>query len=94
MLHMIMLAAAADLILTLHLSAQIGTVQDTAKVQRSLPCEAIPVRFVLEEPECADKLLQAMNVTNVRIRSVGSGVGPPKQNTTPSLEGWADEGIG
>jgi len=36
-------------------------------VTRSLPCEAVPVRFVLDEPECADKLLRAMNVTNVRV---------------------------
>ena len=28
---------------------------------------AVPVRFVLDEPECADKLLRAMNVTRVRI---------------------------
>ena len=35
--------------------------------RRSLPCEAIPVRFVLDEPECADKLLRAMNLTNVRV---------------------------
>ncbi len=35
--------------------------------RRSLPCEAVPVRFVLDEPECADKLLRAMNVTRVRV---------------------------
>ena len=34
---------------------------------RSLPCEALPVRFILDEPECADKLLRAMNVTRVRV---------------------------
>lgn len=39
----------------------------TPAVTRSLPCEAVPVRFILDEPECADKLLRAMNVTNVRV---------------------------
>ena len=30
-------------------------------------CTAIPVKLILEDPECADKLLKAMNVTNVRV---------------------------
>ena len=37
----------------------------------SLPCAAIPTRFVMEHPDCADKLLRSMNVTNVRVRSAG-----------------------
>ena len=32
-----------------------------------LPCRAVPTRFVMEEPECANKLLRSMNVTNVHI---------------------------
>ena len=35
--------------------------------RRSLPCQAIPIRFVIEEPECANTLLRSMNVTNVHI---------------------------
>ena len=35
------------------------------------PCAAIPTRFVVEHPDCADKLLRSMNVTNVRVRSAG-----------------------
>ena len=35
--------------------------------RESLPCQAVPVSFVMDEPECADKLLRTMNVTNVRI---------------------------
>jgi len=35
--------------------------------RESLPCQAVPTRFVIEEPECANKLLRSMNVTNVRI---------------------------
>jgi hypothetical protein len=38
-------------------------------VPRSLPCQAIPLRYVEDEPVCADKLLRAMNVTNVRIQT-------------------------
>ena len=32
-----------------------------------LPCGAVPTRFVMDEPECADKLLRSMNVTDVHI---------------------------
>jgi len=31
-------------------------------------CQAIPTRLILEDPQCADKLLRAMNVTRVRVR--------------------------
>lgn len=34
------------------------------------PCLAIPTKFVLHEPECAEKLLRAANVSNVRIVSI------------------------
>ena len=36
-------------------------------VPRSLPCQAIPLRYVEDEPICADKLLHAMNITNSHI---------------------------
>ena len=35
--------------------------------QKSLPCQSLPIRFVMDEPECADKLLRSMNVSNVRV---------------------------
>jgi len=35
--------------------------------RESLPCQAVPVSFVMDEPECANKLLRSMNVTTVRI---------------------------
>ena len=38
--------------------------------REQLPCGAVPTRFVIEEPECDDKLLRSMNVTNVRILPV------------------------
>jgi len=42
----------------------------TAIRPRSLPCEAIPVRFVHESPACAQRLLDAMNVTNAHVGGV------------------------
>jgi hypothetical protein len=72
---LIFCGVVADLILSLMLWAQVDRLQDTPTARRSLPCEAIPVRFVLDDPLCADKLLKAMNVTNVRV--VGRGAPVP-----------------
>ena len=36
----------------------------------ALSCQAIPTRLILEDPECADKLLRVMNETRVRISSM------------------------
>ena len=34
------------------------------------PTQAIPTKLrILEDPQCADKLLRAMNVTNLRMTS-------------------------
>ena len=41
----------------------------------SKPCLTIPTRFILENPECAEKLIQAANVSNVRIVSLGASGG-------------------
>ena len=37
----------------------------------SLPCAAIPLTFIEQEPRCANELLVAMNVTNLRIAPYG-----------------------
>ena len=47
------------------------------------PCAAIPRRFVMEHPDCADELLRSMNVTNVRVRRI------PQANSSHTL---GDEG--
>jgi hypothetical protein len=50
-------------VLLQHLSAR----QPEGQVSPTPRCTAIPVKLILEDPECADKLLRAMNVTNVRV---------------------------
>ena len=74
LLSLILIGLVVDIIIT------VRTVPGESAKQ-SLPCAAIPTRYVLEYPECADKLLRAMNVTNVRILSRGNtsglvGAGP------------------
>jgi hypothetical protein len=71
-LTLILICMLADLMLGVTLLTRVATADDASHGQHSLPCEAIPTQYVLEEPECADKLLRAMNVTNVRVRSAGS----------------------
>ncbi|MCX5677346.1 MAG: hypothetical protein NTX87_20370 [Planctomycetota bacterium] len=36
---------------------------------RPLSCAALPVRFVMENPECAQRLLEAVNVSGVRVEN-------------------------
>ena len=38
---------------------------------------SVPVQLVLEDPACAQKLLEAANITNVRIRTAVEGRGHP-----------------
>jgi hypothetical protein len=56
-------------VITVRQSSTLSTSCPPVIVPRSLPCQAIPLRYVQDEPVCADKLLQAMNVTNVRIQT-------------------------
>ena len=48
------------------LSRPVGQVKCPVK-SKSLPCEAMPIKFALDNPDCANKLLRAMNITNVKI---------------------------
>ena len=56
-----------NLILTVKLSSQLNSTLTRRETKRSLPCAAVPIRFVADAPECANQLLQSMNVTNVKV---------------------------
>ena len=60
-----------NLMMTIRLT--VDTRASTARVlkQPSLPCRAIPTRFPIEEPECAEKLLRSMNISSVHIQPGG-----------------------
>jgi len=64
---LILLGLAANITLTLWIAAPLGELPSCLKPPRTLPCAALPTSFILQEPRCADKLLQAVNVTNVRV---------------------------
>ena len=69
MLALLSLLVAADLLLTVRLFDHTERTCQQAEARDTLPCPAIPTRFVLDDPECANKLLRAMNVTTVRVRA-------------------------
>ena len=62
LLWIVLAAVAANIAMTLKFRSE----QET---KPSLPCAAIPTGFVMEYPDCADKLLKSMNVTKLQIRS-------------------------
>ena len=57
-----LISVVANMVTTLKLASALSG------APRSLPCAAVPTRLILEDPSCAQKLLDAMNVTNVRIQ--------------------------
>ena len=65
-LIVIVLLAANLIVSSLLLSRPIAQNQCPEK-SRSLLCEAMPIKFALDNPDCANKLLMAMNVTNVKV---------------------------
>ena len=70
-LLLLVVGMAVNLALTVRMLARLAAAPSDAE-RDTLPCAAIPTRFVMEDPECADKLLRAMNVTNVRIMPRGN----------------------
>lgn len=62
----IFILLANNALMTLSL-VKIQKTQQSSVLHEPLPCKAVPVQFVSEEPECADKLLKSMNISNVRI---------------------------
>ena len=67
MLVMIVIGLAVNIVLTARVSASIEALRCDPPRTSRLPCPAIPTRLLLEDPACAQKLVDAMNATNVRI---------------------------
>jgi len=61
-----------NILLTMKFTQSLERLKSCQNPQESLPCQAVPVSFVMDEPECTDKLLRAMNVSNVHILSAES----------------------
>ena len=59
--------SVTNILLVMKIAFGLERLQSCQHSRGSLPCQAITTRFVMEEPECANKLLRSMNVTNVHI---------------------------
>ena len=57
----------ANILLTAHIVSGLGKLKSSQR--ESLPCQAVPIGFLMNEPECTDKLLRTMDVSNVHILS-------------------------
>ena len=69
LLVLILITQAVEWALLLRLNEDMARLADDRIRRDALPCAALPTRFVLESPECAQKLLDTMNVSNVRVVS-------------------------
>jgi len=68
----LMVCIVVLLVINILLSAQgLKRLKSCQNPRESLPCQAVPIRFVMDEPECTDKLLRSMNMSNVRVLSRG-----------------------
>ena len=72
----VILLLAVNLIMTsVLLSKPVG--QYTTR-PKSLPCESVPISWAVNNYQCANSLLRAMNVTNVKFN-------PPETANAPKL---------
>jgi hypothetical protein len=49
-----------------------GKVAQRPEERLSNLCTALPIRLIMEDPECAQEYVESMNVTNLRIMPKGS----------------------
>ena len=75
-----------NLIITVRMADEIEELRPAIQRRRSLPCESMPIKFALDNPDCANRLLEAMNVTNVKILPRGSLSDMNNYNITPLQE--------
>ena len=71
---LLVIGLLVNLVLATTLTHRVDKLAATPEAPRPLSCQAIPTKLILEDPACADKLLRAMNVANVRVLPYGSAV--------------------
>ena len=58
---------AANLYMSIQLQSKMNQIQKNLMPKKSLPCESVPIRWAVTNYACANSLLLAMNVTNVKF---------------------------
>ena len=82
----ILLLVGLILIIILRLSLEIKANQS----KNTPTCGAIPTQFVVDEPECANRLLVYMNITNVHIESHDSLIQRKKNLSNYTTSSYLD----
>ena len=62
-------------ILLVVLACNIWTIWKLTQLKAPEPSLRIPKSFVINYPECANKLLESMNISNVHIKSISKALG-------------------
>jgi len=57
----------ANMLLMMRVERQVNALSSCRVAGNTIPLAGIPMRLITESPICAQKLLELMNVTNVRI---------------------------
>ena len=68
----VVLLLAANLYMSFQMQSKLDQIQMAAKPKKSLPCESVPISWAVTNYECANSLLLAMNVTNVKFNPPGT----------------------
>ena len=72
----VILLLAANLYMSFRIYNKLSEIKNVAAPKKSLPCESVPLDWAVTNYSCANSLLLAMNVTNVKFE-------PPRTITEP-----------
>lgn len=69
----IILLLAVNFYMSFQIKSNLEQIQElVAKPKKSLPCESVPISWAVTNYDCANSLLFAMNVTNVKFNPPGT----------------------
>lgn len=71
-LHLVMTLIGICLLLAIcfwihQVGEDINILQEQSKLLEEKPCLQLPVSFIRDEPDCANRLLEQMGIDNVRV---------------------------
>lgn len=69
----VIILLVANLYMSYQVRSELNQLQGTTNSKKSLPCESVPLSWAVANYDCANSLLNAMNVTNVRFDPPGRG---------------------
>jgi len=67
----VILLLAANLYMSFQVQSKVNQLQAANAPKKSLPCESVPISWAVGNHDCANSLLLAMNVTNVKFNPPG-----------------------